>query len=381
MKTIFYDVRIILLVLFSNLFKISKILNKDYILVTASDSQHFIYLENLIKNYEVKKSYFSKLVIFNLGMSKNQIEELSQHSFVELRNFNFDDYPAHYSKRLQSHNNKIGGFAWKPEMIELVLKDFKCNVIWFDSATRFNFKIIFFKLYLHHYGFISFHSTGLIKDWTHTDVLKELGIYKNEKILNSRNLMGGIVGFDYNNEKAVNLLKKWNKLASDELLIFPKNSSTSNHRHDQSLLSILYWREYRNSLPIMNKYFGVKIQNWPNKILFFFDDRNNIKEKLLEKFIFYSTTTNKRCRVIFLFNTESLKKIPIYLILSKKVILFIHDSEEAKILKKFVLKKLLINKYIDKDVDEQFIKSKTLTLNLETISEIVSNEFESANGR
>ena len=51
-------------------------------------------------------------------------------------------------------------------MIEIVLKEFKCNVIWFDSATRFNFKIFLFKLYLHQYGFISFHSTGKIKDWT-----------------------------------------------------------------------------------------------------------------------------------------------------------------------------------------------------------------------
>ena len=57
-------------------------------------------------------------------------------------------------------------------MIEIVLKEFKCNVIWFDSATRFNFKIFLFKLYLHQYGFISFHSTGKIKDWTHINVLE-----------------------------------------------------------------------------------------------------------------------------------------------------------------------------------------------------------------
>ena len=96
------------------------------------------------------------------------------------------------------------------------------------------------------------------------------------------------------------------------------------------MLSILYWLEYQNTLPTRNKVFGVKIQNWPNKILFFYDDRNNIKEKLLEKFMFYSTTTNKRCRIIFLFNSDSLNKIPISLIIRKKVIIFVHDSEQAK---------------------------------------------------
>lgn len=381
MKTILYDIRIIFLVLFKNLFKIKKILNKEYVLVTASDSQHFIYLENLIENYIQKKNYFSNFVIFNLGMSQNQVEKLSKISFVELRNFNFDDYPPHYSKRLRSHNNKIGGFAWKPEMIEIVLKEFKCNVIWFDSATRFNFKIFLFKLYLHQYGFISFHSTGKIKDWTHINVLKELGIYKNKRYLNSRNLMGGVVGFSYKNKKSVNLLRKWNNLANNENLIFPKNSSSSNHRHDQSLLSILYWLEYQNTLPTRNKVFGVKIQNWPNKILFFYDDRNNIKEKLLEKFMFYSTTTNKRCRIIFLFNSDSLNKIPISLIIRKKVIIFVHDSEQAKKLNKFLIKKLFINKFIDLSVKEQFTKSKKLELNFETISKVVSTEFESANGK
>ena len=70
MKTILYDIRIIFLVLFKNLFKIKKILNKEYVLVTASDSQHFIYLENLIENYIQKKNYFSNFVIFNLECPK-----------------------------------------------------------------------------------------------------------------------------------------------------------------------------------------------------------------------------------------------------------------------------------------------------------------------
>ena len=60
MKTILYDIRIIFLVLFKNLFKIKKILNKEYVLVTASDSQHFIYLENLIENY-IQKIIFLTL--------------------------------------------------------------------------------------------------------------------------------------------------------------------------------------------------------------------------------------------------------------------------------------------------------------------------------
>ena len=79
--------------------------------------------------------------------------------------------------------------------------------------------------------------------------------------------------------------------------------------------------------------------------------------------MFYSTTTNKRCRIIFLFNSDSLNKIPISLIIRKKVIIFVHDSEQAKKLNKFLIKKLFINKFIDLSVKEQFTKSKKLELN------------------
>ena len=52
-----------------------------------------------------------------------------------------------------------------------------------------------------------------------------------------------------------------------------------------------------------------------------------------------------------------------------------------KKLNKFLIKKLFINKFIDLSVKEQFTKSKKLELNFETISKVVSTEFESANGK
>ena len=72
--------------------------------------------------------------------------KIGSYDFVEFREFDFSNYPQHFNLRLKEHNNKIGGFAWKPAIIlELYNEQKHCNVIWLDSACLFNLKIILFK--------------------------------------------------------------------------------------------------------------------------------------------------------------------------------------------------------------------------------------------
>ena len=43
--------------------------------------------------------------------------------------------------------------------------------------------------------FASFYSSGPVKNWTHNSVLKQLDLENNKYILNSPNLMAGVIGF------------------------------------------------------------------------------------------------------------------------------------------------------------------------------------------
>ena len=159
-----------------------------------------------------------------------------------------------------------------------------------------------------------------------TYVIEKLDLKNNFEVLQSPNLLAGVTGFSFRKQEGDLTLEKWNNYSSQKDLIFPKNSSTSNHRHDQSLLSITHWLSTKRKLPSNTELFGIKIQNWPNKILFFYDEKKGIREKLLKKYYFESTTTNSRCKILILFNVESLKKIPIRLIFRKKVLLFITNT-------------------------------------------------------
>ena len=377
MKSKIVDYILILNVIIRNLKNLNKIKKLDFSLVTASDEQHYLYLENLLIRYKKanNKNKFNKIFIFDLGLTTEQIQKILQYDFVELRKFPFDSFPPFYNKRLEDHNYKLGGFAWKPAIIDILKKEEIMNIIWLDSACTFNKKIFLFKLLIFNYGFASFESSGQIKDWTHVSVLKKLNIVDKEALLNSPNLMAGVVGFSFRSELADSLLKEWNKLASQEDLIFPKKSTIFNHRHDQSLLSIIYWSMTNNKLPSNVSTFGIKIQNWPNKILFFYDEKKDIRKKLLTKYLFNSTTTNKRAKVIVLLNAKSLKKIPLRLIFTKKVILFITESFELKTLKEFKIKKHFVKVYLDTNIDNTYYQKEISNFDLDYIDEIIAEEY------
>ena len=71
------------------------------------------------------------------------------------------------------------------------------NIIWLDSASLFNSRIFLFKLLVYENGFASFYSSGPVKNWTHNSVLKQLDLENNKYILNSPNLMAGVIGFSF----------------------------------------------------------------------------------------------------------------------------------------------------------------------------------------
>jgi hypothetical protein len=379
MKFKLNDFLVIVKIIINNILIFRNISSEKFVLVTASDEKHFIYLENLIRNHirYYKKKYFEKLIIFDIGLNDKQISKISTINSVELRKFSFEEYQDYYKLRLPEHGNKIGGFAWKPEMISLIKNEKKEKIIWLDSACRFNWKIIFFLLLVIENGFASFNSTGVIEKWTHQNVLKDLSIETEKNILNSPNLLAGVVGFNFKKKEATDLLNAWNSLASKKELIFPKNSNSSNHRHDQSLLSICYWKSSDRKLPSNHQLFGITIQNWPNKILFFFDGKGIIIEKLMKKYYFQSTTTNNRCKVIILFDSESIKKIPLRLILTKRVLVFISSTNQYKIYKRNLLKKQFIKVYIDKTCTEiQNIQGELINYEYHEIDKIIENEYK-----
>lgn len=367
------EILLLIKILLNNIFKLKSIKSQNYSLVTASDESHFVYLEQLLENFK-NIPHFDNFIVFDLGLNESQSKYLKSVKFVDYRKFSFDSYPPHFKKRLPNHGNKIGGFAWKPAILKIIKDEFSDNIVWFDSANLFNQRFIFFKVFLLSRGFISFYSSGTIKDYTHEKVINNLQLINEKDILLSKNLMGGLIGFNTKNEKAIKIIDEWYKLCLDESNIFPEGSSLNDHRHDQSILSLCYWKYSRKKLPSMMSLYGVSVQNWPNRILFLFDDRDGVRKKLLEDFSMYSTTTDYRCELIFLFNIKNLDKIPLKLLISKKVQVFIYNRDDLTYLKKFRIKSKFTNLIYEEQLNEK--NENYMKINFENIHNYIKNELE-----
>ena len=373
---------ILIKITIKNIRNLNEILSQNYVLSTASDEQHFLYLKNLIKNIYKNDKVFYKTIVYDIGLNSQQLLYLQKYEKIEVRKFPFANYPEFFKKRIEEHKNKIGGFAWKPAIINILSDEFNENIIWFDSANLFNKKIVFFKILLYEYGFASFISSGRIKDWTYESVLIDLKIENNKKILYSKNLMGGVVGVNPKNYNSRALITRWLDLAIVESNIFPEGSSIHNHRHDQSLLSISFYEKSNFILPETTNLFGISVQNWKNKILFFYDDRKNIRKELLKQFYNFSTTTNSRCKIIILFNASSVDKIPLYLFFNKKVLLFIFDETDLLLLKNFSIKNKLLKIFINNKIKNNKLNRKNIfyiDYNFINIKNIIQYNFDEEN--
>ena len=61
--------------------------------------------------------------------------------------------------------------------------------------------------------------------------------------------MGGVLGFNFKNNKAVKLLESWYELCLESKNIFPDGGILVIIAH-QSLISICYWQNFRETLPL-----------------------------------------------------------------------------------------------------------------------------------
>ena len=115
------DFVLIIKICFKNILNFKRINSMEFTLVTASDEKHYPYLVNFIDNFErMQKNIHNKLIIFDLGLSSQQYQKLLENKILEVRKFPFEKYPKYFALRLKEHKNKIGGFAWKPEIINIL---------------------------------------------------------------------------------------------------------------------------------------------------------------------------------------------------------------------------------------------------------------------
>ncbi len=227
--------------------------NEQLTIVTASDTSHFQSLKQLIDSIK-KYENDSKLIVFDLGLKAEELKELnSKYNNIELNKFEYSNYPKHVN--LSTETN--GSYAWKPIIIEEILNLSKGLVLWCDAGNLLTRNLNSLKRHLRINGFYSPLSSENIEKWSHPKTLNSLNFPKNK--YPKRNLNAAVVGIRYES-KFRNLINLWKTSALQEDVINPEGANISNHRWDQTILTLIYYRDYQKLYSLKTYFvFGIKV--------------------------------------------------------------------------------------------------------------------------
>jgi hypothetical protein len=216
----------------------------DLILVGGANFRYYDYvlkslnnITNIIEN-DNHTNLNIIIIFYNLGFTNEQIINLKDtFKKVIFKDFNFNEYPEHVS--LEKYYDLNCTYAWKPIIFHKVCEEYKNIVYWFDTRSYFtNFRNII--NILNESYIYSPVSSGNINKWTYPTTFKYMDY--GYKYLEYQPRAAGIIGINYNINWCRDLITEWKDLALIKECISPESSDRTNHRQDQSILSILYYK-------------------------------------------------------------------------------------------------------------------------------------------
>lgn len=223
------------------------------ILVTATNSLYYESLLTLISGvHKHSLNIVDKIFVYNLGLDVNEINTLNR-----LKNVEVLEFPANATE-LHPKFMEPKSYVYKIYCMYQSSKLGK-NVLWLDSGASplKSIDVIYEKITEDDIFLVGDIHTN--RDYTHTDCRNCLSA--NEDELSGKQLWAGLVGYKTNG-KYQHIFDEAYKLS---LIPGCLDGNQENHRHDQSILSILthrydcprqdidiygYWTDWNRNLNI-----------------------------------------------------------------------------------------------------------------------------------
>ncbi len=305
-------------------------INNNITIVSASDNQFYESLCQLLESINNFESH-SKIIIYDIGLTKDQFDNLNKSKALELRKFNFKDYPEFIGER--DEFGKLGAYAWKPTIINEVLKEKNDGIVlWLDAGNILTGPLNRLKKVILYNNFYSPLSSGSLSDWCHPKTLDYFNVKGD--LYSKPNLTGGLVGLNSSNYEVRELIQKWYKYSNIKECISPEGSDRNNHRQDQSLLSILFYlNEKIKYSPKTKKFFSILVNQNPGRKIYLLDrsEKNNFKIDWLKNFDNISTNTISYSNAIWILNIDEFSKIEKKYTREKKLLLNIFSEKDLSI--------------------------------------------------
>ncbi|XP_071853207.1 uncharacterized protein [Apostichopus japonicus] len=214
------------------------------VLITAFSDNHYKEAMGYIGTAQ-KYMPGKRIVVYDLGLPTKKQHEVKRLCNVELRMFNFNDYPQHVSD--------LHTYAWKAIIINLALNEFGA-VYYGDAAIRFKESL---KVLLpgieRHYGYmtciLNFNPTdpNFIHHYQLTvpKMFIKLSVDRDEYrdcINCAPHIQPGTQLIINSTTIQTKLMQPWLQCAMEKECIAPTGSSRANHRQDASAITLLVYK-------------------------------------------------------------------------------------------------------------------------------------------
>lgn len=208
-----------------------------YSMVLADPYASYVYIDLGIRNETLS-------ILFSHFKTIHQIQQkMKSTGVIGYRVFNWDSFPDWISiyKTPQRHQ----GYSWKVISLVDIFNEWKAIVYWLDGGCVIRDGISREITMVRHYGLYSAYSDGTVKQWTHNDTQHFM---VNNKLLHhyvdgtKPMAMATCFIVDYSNATIRNqLMPNLLKCAYTQKCIVPRSCIRDNHRHDQSILTLLIY--------------------------------------------------------------------------------------------------------------------------------------------
>jgi hypothetical protein len=228
-------------ILFSPIRVLSYLLlnNKKITIVTCASSNHFRSVLQLINSIKLIEKGNFEIIVYDLGLLKTEIEFFNKlNPDISLKIFDFSKYPSFYNVKINA-----GAYAWKPSIIFEEYNRLKRGnfLLWLDAGCFLSRSLLLVRFVIMINGLYCTFSGGSIKNLTFPSTLNKIG---NNNVNHLKMFQASTIGLKVGSKCNENLVKYWYINSKQENLISPIGSNLSNHRYDQSLLSIQIYKSY-----------------------------------------------------------------------------------------------------------------------------------------
>jgi hypothetical protein len=202
-------------------------------IVTAASSNHYKtvnqFFNSILQGYNI--------IFYDIGLTTDeQIKLLEKFPHITYRKFDFSMYPSfvHLSSK------DAGAYAWKPIIINEVYAETTDILIWCDSGNMMKNDIQKMLEITRNNKIYTPISSGTIQTWTHPTSIKTMNM--DPSFINKKMRNAALVSFVSNDCNVLSFVNEWKELALIKDISLPSGADRSNHRHDQSILTNLFYK-------------------------------------------------------------------------------------------------------------------------------------------